>query len=158
MVDLGVYCPMLARSSPLSCVFPIISPQPLPFDGVTHSFASRQPAMQRVINEFRTLSIVTEGVPLHFATSPCTLARGVFCGAGLGTLLQSLLWAGKVGLAVANLIFAGHFDLNLPVGVCGASRSGIVAQPVLRTQLAVDAIENTVQFACGVREEHRHNK
>jgi len=43
-----------------------------------------------------------------------------------------------------NLIFAGDFDLNLPVGVCGASRRGIVAQPVLRTQLAVDAIENTV--------------
>src|SRR5258708_1091308 len=92
--------------------------------------------------------------PLHFAAPPRSLARGVFYGAGLGTLLQSLLWAGKVGLAVANLIFAGHLDFDLPIGVCGASRGGVIPQPVLRTQLAVDAIENTVQFAGGVREEH----
>src|SRR6266850_5787445 len=127
MVNLGVHCPMLARSSPLSCVFPIISPQPLPFDGVTHSFASRKPAMQRVINEFRTLSIVTEGVPPPLRSTTRSLARrGVFYGAGLGTLLQSLLWAGKVGLAVANLIFAGHLDFDLPIGVCGASRGGVI--------------------------------
>ena len=145
---------MLARSSLLSSVFPIISPQPLPFDGVTRSFESRKAAMQRVINEFRTLSIATEVYPLHFAAPTRSLARGVFYGAGLGTLLQSLLWAGEIGLAVANLIFAGHFDLNLPIGVCGASRGGVIPQPVLRTQLAIDAIENTVQFACGVWEEH----
>src|SRR5258708_19821712 len=137
---------MLARSSPLSCVFPIISPQPLPFDGVTHSFAPRQPAMPRVINEFRTLSIVTEGVPLHFAAPPRSLARGVFYGAGLGTLLQSLLWAGKVGLAVANLIFAGHLDFDLPIGVCGASPGGVIPHPVLRTHPPVNPIENTFQF------------
>src|SRR4051794_17223379 len=116
---------MLARSSPLSCVFPVISPQPLPFDVVTHSFASRQPAMQRVINRFRTLSLVTEGVPpstsLH---RPAASLASSFVVLAWAHCCKALLWAGKVGLAVANLIFAGHFDLNLPVGVCGASWSG----------------------------------
>ncbi len=144
---------MLARPYLASSVFPIISLQILPFHEVTNSFAPRRSAIRRVIKEFRTLSVVTEGVPLTFPAATRTSAA-FFGVLALDSFLRSLLWAGKVGLAVANLIFASHLDLDFPVSVCGTSRGRVVPEAVLRTQLTVDAIENAVQFACGVGEEH----
>src|SRR5437899_5486304 len=145
---------MSARLNLASSVFPIISLQILPFHGVTNYFAPRRSAIRRVIKGFRTLSVLTEGVPLTFLAATRTSSAAFFVVLALDIFLRSLLWAGKVGLAVANLIFASHFDLDFPVSVCGTSRCGVVPQAVLRTQLTVDAIENAVQFACGVGEEH----
>src|SRR5712692_9331396 len=107
---------MLARPYPASSVFPIISLQPLPFHEVTHSFAPRRSPIRRVINEFRSLSVVTGGcvLPPPLPSIAPHAVRGVVRGPSLGGgLPESLLWAGKIGLAVASLIFAGHFDLDL---------------------------------------------
>src|SRR5882762_10978464 len=144
---------MLARPYLASSVFPITSLQPMPFHEVTHSFAPRRSAIHSIINEFRTLSVCDGGgAPLHFPGS-ARLSPGGLCVLAWH-ITPSLLWAGKVGLAMANLIFTGHFDFDFPIGVSGTSRSGVVPQPILHAQFAVDAIENTVQFACGVGEEH----
>ena len=69
---------MLARPYLASSVFPIISLQILPFHEVTNSFAPRRSAIRRVIKEFRTLSVVTEGVPLTFPAATRTSSAAFF--------------------------------------------------------------------------------
>ena len=64
------------------------------------------------------------------------------------------LRAGQVRLSVADLVVAGDFDFDAAVSVGGAPGIGIVAEAVLRAQLAVDAVEDAVEFAGGVGEKH----
>src|SRR6266849_3920543 len=70
------------------------------------------------------------------------------------TATQRLLWTGEVGLAVADLVFAGDFDFDLAVGVCGAAGIGVVAETVLGAQLAIDAVEDAVELAGDIGVEH----
>src|SRR6202158_3152490 len=68
---------------------------------------------------------------------------------------EELLWAGEVGLAMADVVAGrGDGDLDGAVGVGGAARGGIVGQEILGAELAVDAIEDGAQLLGLVGIEH----
>src|SRR6266478_4778004 len=62
---------MLARSRLSSPFPPITSLQPQHYHEITHSFASLQPAIPSILNNFRTLSVTTGVVPLFTPSRPC---------------------------------------------------------------------------------------
>src|SRR5260370_19476817 len=66
-----------------------------------------------------------------------------------------LLRAGEIRLAVADLVFPCNFDFDAAIRVGGTARIGIVAQAVLRAQLAIDAIEDGIELLRGIWKEHR---
>src|SRR5712691_1812465 len=66
-----------------------------------------------------------------------------------------LLRAGEIRLAVADLVFPGDFDFDAAVSVRRPARIGVVAQAVLRAQLAIDAVEDGVELLRGVGKKHR---
>src|SRR5271155_2865647 len=68
---------------------------------------------------------------------------------------SGLLRPSKIALAVPHVIGAQHFYVDAAISVGRTPRIGIVAQPVLSTQFAVDAIENNSQFLQRVGIEHR---
>src|SRR5580704_7289494 len=68
---------------------------------------------------------------------------------------RGLLWAGEIGLARANVIVAVQdFDFDFAIRIRGPARRGVVAQPILRAQLAVDQVEDYVEFLRRVRKKH----
>jgi len=75
------------------------------------------------------------------------------CRAGqLGSLQVA---AGEVLLAAAHLAFAFHTYFERAVGSVGRARVGILAQAVLRSKLAVDAVEHISELADRIREISR---
>src|ERR1700744_4294784 len=66
----------------------------------------------------------------------------------------SLLRPGVVGLAVADLVVAVDLDLDVAVSVGGAAWFGIVAEAVLRAEVAVNAFEDAVEFLELIGIEH----
>ena len=56
---------------------------------------------------------------------------------------------------MANLVVAGgDFDFNGAVCVGGPARIGIVGEPVLRAELAVDAVKDCSEVLSRIRKKH----